>query len=233
MLQRLTTLKKITKSKHFNAYHQDNSLLIQFIFVEFFLLSKTLESIKSLFDTYSYSKKSLPKFLNSLANQLNELVDLNAFEKQEFYQGSVDKLKKYTFFFITNEKTKQDPSVYTHNYKMWLDVLHIYELIKTNQINPCNSIQKFLDLFDSILKSYSFMYEEIKKLLLDYADIENVILFVHRKKDAITKLYGMDFFDTLQTQKGVQSDAKLLLKQLIAKYRKRGFVQLSSVLKHE
>ena len=202
-------------ARNFIAYHQNDSLLFQFILSEF---------LEVFLETQALAKKlhSQEEILRVLTKLVGSSQDMRLFSWNHL-SGQLAKLKNYCSLFLQNaDSHEKEPIALQYNAdKAWIYCLEALDLI--HQTSPdhtasltaiekaCSSLQRFARL--------------IVRLLPQFRDDENVIFFVLRHHEKFDALYGSKFINRLfyrMYPKGPK-EAGFFLTQ---KYLHRGFDNL-------
>lgn len=220
-------------TRHFKAYYQDNSLLIQLMVIELFEIHQHMQLFKSfvngiLRDNIQPMKKCL--------------IHLTGLPEEQVFQPAMSwekcallTLKNYCECFFLNLKnqslTKMRASYYTD--QMVAESLHLLNLILLFQKGKINE-EKVFKLTQSLIQNFSQNFSLFKNLLLKilrkFHENENVIFFLLRKKDLLNKL-----FDQIELKKLFNFFTKRndLIRLLITRFKSRGFDNLLSTIKQE
>jgi hypothetical protein len=220
-------------NQHFNAYYQDNALLIQFALVEFIAAHHLLEQIKALEDQCFISKEAWPHSLKPLLDYFGQLLGSSHHEwlgNSIAPKGYLTKLKNYCWEFSKNAKHKQGLLLYTYTHQTWLVALQNKELLLGIQHAlseqaanaSMRAIKRNLELLQ---KRFNRVSKQILRMTCTFIDNENVLFLLFRKKERLVKIYGDDFLIKL-----AQESKQDIFQLLVQKYAKRGFSHLLATL---
>ncbi len=223
-------------NQHFSAYYEDNSLLIQFIVVEFVHAHQLIFQTKSLMQEHLDSSQVSLTVLHSLRQLLGQL--LGCFPQHEhssfsrWTKGSLTKLKEYSEQFSRNSfhQNKQHVNLHMATHQAWLTAIHYLELINSLCRNPYTQHPEAIlcllpvkRTFNTLQIRFNQVIRSIPRVISDYGDNENVILCLLRKKAQFAEIYGPNFF-----YKHLKWPVKTkeLVKLLTERYQSRGFEAL-------
>lgn len=228
-------LTQIQKSdQDFHAYYHDNSVLIQFVLAEFIMTHQLASQIKQCAQATFPSNQNSAEFVSPLFQQLNQLlgtaVNKEKTSASRWTRGPLTKLKNYCEQFTLNSqhRNKRHVALYTYVHQAWLSAIHNVELLSLFQqtlhvpvaTSMFSSIKRALTHLDQRLNNIS---KQIARILGSYQDNENVLFFILRWKDPLSKIYGADFITHI-FKCFFQTDQVSQL--LIQRYLKRGFEHL-------
>lgn len=227
-------------NRHFNTFYQDNSLLIQFITVEFLQIYHLTYQIKALIQDRLDSLANAETFISSLTEMLTRLVGYLPQQERSslshWTKGSLTKLKEYCEQFSHNSFHQNKEHIHLHMaaYQVWLAAIHHMELLNSLHINPylpqSDVIVLMLPIkraFNALELRFNQVIRSIPRVFSDYYDNENVVLFLLRKRSQLTEIYGVDFlYKRFKWQKKIK-ELILFVKQ---RYQARGFEGLLSTI---
>lgn len=222
--------------QHFNAYYQDNSLLIQFILEEFIATQQLTHELLAHLDSSLNESLSMEVLRDLIKHYLYLLIGTSEKEQglmvSRWTQGPLLRFKYYCEQFSqnTNYQNKDGLSLQHAIYEVWLQGIHILEFTRALH-SPLNSSQKQLPvkikrILSKLRISWKKVVRMIPKLLKIYRTNENVLFFIMRKKESLTTIYGSSFFRQLFKASPKKKDPVSHLIQ--SKYRMRGFEHLLS-----
>lgn len=220
-------------SQHFNAFYDDNSLLVQFIVAEFILANQLTNQIRHLARLLFQSKYPLEQPVISLCQHFNQLLGIDASKGQHtalhWTCGPLTKLKGYCEQLTVNmqHQQKQSLTLYTHVHQAWLSAVRNYELLTILQ--QCVDISVSSSTLLTIKRSLHHLNQSLNhiskfmfRLLTLHKENENILFFLLRKKEILSQIYGSDFIHKIF--KDFPHDE--LSKRVLQKYHKRGFEHL-------
>lgn len=227
---------------HFSAFYEDNSILIQFIVEEFIQSYHLIVQIKSLIQKRLDSNQTLDSLFDSIIPILGQLV--GGFSQQErppfsrWSRGPLTKFKEYCEQFSRNaaHQNKKHVNLHLAAHQTWLKALYNFELLNSLHINPYTPNTKsilFLLSLKRAFHSFQTRFDQISRLLPqvlnEYANNENVILCLFRKKDSLSEIYGRHF---LYKRFKYPVKSSELMEFLIKRYQMRGFEALFPTIQH-
>ena len=225
------TLYAGISARYVNSYHQNNSLLFQFILVEFLeayteiqkldaLCSRTFVPLLNGEDACRETENKLPLIQQTLAKLVGPTRDYMRLFSWDFSEGLLSKLRTYCSLFLQNADTDEKELIAIQHYaeKIWHMCLQATEAL---QEIPEDRPAVFIALEKSSSAMQRFA-KLIARLIHQFKDDENVIFFVMRNYKIFDKLYGARFIIKLFSKiypKGMKDVQQLLVK----KYSERGF----------
>lgn len=224
-------------ARHVNSYHQSNSLLFQFILLEFIEAYTEIQSL----DQLRHRPSPLPQE-GSVAHQPNPLYDpfsmalikLTGSPKDHmrlfswnFSEGLLSKLRSYCTLFLQNVDAHEKELLAIQHYvdKTWQSCMQAIEAIQ----NSPKDRPILLVALDKANAAMQRLAKLIARLIPQFRDDENVIFYVLRHHQIFDQLYGQRFTAKLMGKiypKGLK-EVQLLLTR---KYQERGFDNLTSVI---
>ncbi|WP_075883656.1 hypothetical protein [Candidatus Protochlamydia sp. W-9] len=221
-------------TKHFNAYYQDNSLLIQFVIMEFLNVHQFVCHIQKWMDHQHFPPGKIDYSISPLLHLLNQLLGTHPNQEHitisKWIKGPLTKMKDYCEQFSKNPSlTPSHLKLYDSVYQTWHLANHQMNLLHTFQL--CQMVKAkvtfppyFQRSFKQLLKLFNVTAKQIPKVANLYWNNENVVYFLIRKKEQLVKVYGEEW-----TYKHFKSFAKqnTLLPLLIQRYEQRGFHYLN------
>lgn len=222
--------------RHFSTFYEDNTLLIQFIVVEFIQIYHLTSQIKRLIQNrlnpLSHSDPSAP-FVSPLTEMLIQLVGY--FPQKErpsssyWTKGPLTKFKEYCEKLSLNshQQNKEHRQLHRAAYQIWLSAIHHMELLHSLHLNPyiqnSEAVISLLHLkrtLNTLEARFNQVMHSLPLVLISYSDNENVILCLLRKKAQLSEIYGSDF---LHKQFKWPMKSKELIQLLTKRYQERGF----------
>lgn len=216
-------------ARHVNSFHQNNSLLFQFILNEFLETFNEMQKLdilcsRSLSPLLSHEidcrQKDLHLMQESLIQLLGATKDCMRLLSWNFKEGLLTKLRTYCTLFLLNADTDEKELIaiqyYTdkiwHNCHQAIDALH-------------DLPQDYTSLFLALEKASTAtqrLAKLIARLIPEFKHDENVIFYVLRNHELFDKTYGNRFTLKLFSKifpKGFEEGLLFLVK----KYTERGF----------
>ena len=223
-------------SSHFNSYHDDNSLLIQFMIVEsahsFQLAIKLNTLIQEHFDLQKPSSSLLSDLKRILEQLITHHPQQESSSHSRWTKGSLTKLKEYCELFSRNSshQNKHHTTLHMTAHQALLNAVHLQELLNFVMINPAASdsapllnLEPFKRTFKAFQTQINRLIRHFPKVLKPFLENENVILCLMRTRQSLIQIYGSDFIDK-QFKWPVKS--KKMMDYLCHCYEKRGFETL-------
>lgn len=217
---------------HFNAYYQDNFLLIQFIVNEFLYAHQLANTISQISHQFLSAPYHSAQILELLSQKISELMgNLSPHEHFPFSQwikSPLTQLKDHSKQFSCNTHHQNKSHVLFHLkvHQMWLTAIHLLELIRYFQEPLQNKNQKnshFL-LIKRTFQTFTHSFNQVIRLLplvvRSYIDNENVVYCLLRKREQLNAIYGQTFMSKL-LKKPLAPEK--LLQLLLTRYQARGY----------
>lgn len=222
-------------SRYFNAYYEDNALLIQFIVVEFIQTYHLISEVEDLSKDSLDSIQTIENLLSSLTLIFIELVGSHT--QQEglsltlWTKGCLSKLKEYCEQQSRNTDHQDEHHVTIHMavHQVWLIALHNLELLNAlhpTEIKSPKSAFLLLSLkrnIKSLQTRFKQVVQSIPRLIINFWDNENVLLYLLREKPQLMEIFGSDF---LYKKLKCPIKSNHYVQLLIQRYLARGFDSL-------
>jgi len=217
---------------HFNAYYQDNALLIQFIVAEFIETHQLIHDVIQMSLQVLEAPYQLSYCLMPLCQKVNELIGYCASRQSalasQWIKGPLTQLKSYSEQFSANtyHQNKHHVNLSLGINQLWLATLHFLELLNHLQtaLKKVQEASSYFLLVKRAFQAFQGRANRIPRLILkaltSYIDNENVVYCLLRKKTQLTEIYGHLFMSKLF--KGSLASKKLL-KLLLNRYQARGY----------
>lgn len=227
---------------HFNAFYEDNSILIQFIVEEFIHSHQLTSQIKTLIQERLDSKEtlnSLSLFLIQILRQLiGSLHDQEHSSLSRWTSGSLTKFKEYCEQFSRNSshQNKQHLNLHMAAHQAWLMATSNLEILSSlhtkSYIQDTKSIL-FLHPLKRSLQNLQMRFNQISRtiprILNEFLNNENVIYCLLRKRGLLAEIYGYDLLSKHLKWPKRTSD---LIELLMSHYQARGFEALLPSIQH-
>jgi len=221
---------------HFNAYYEDNSILIQFMMVEFVQTYQLTFQIKTLIQQNlgfsQISQALLPSLIQILRQLIGGIPQQERSSFSRWTNGSLTKFKEHCEQFSRNSlhQNRQHVNLHMAAHHAWLTAIHNFELLNSLSINPYTQNQQSLlrlfplkRSFNTLQIRFNQIIRYIPRVMNDYWNNENVILCLLRKRARFVEIYGSDF---LNKRFKWPVKTKDLVRVLIQRYKSRGFEAL-------
>jgi hypothetical protein len=217
---------------HFNAYYQDNFLLIQFIVTEFIhthQLACEIKQISSHFLTVPYQPTQILETLSLKISQLmGNLSPREHFPFSQWVKSPLTQLKDHSEQFSRNTHHQNKSHVKFHLtvHQLWLAAIHLLELIRYLQESLQNAEEKapYFLLIKRAFQTFNTRFNQVTRLipliLRVYIDNENVVYCLLRKRTQLNAIYGETFISKL-LKKPLAPEK--LLQLLLTRYQARGY----------
>jgi hypothetical protein len=229
--------------RHFSAFYEDNSLLIQFILEEFIQSYQLTLQMKILIQDDLNSRQELSLLSSSLIQLLGQLVGyLPQQERAPFSRwtkGPLTKFKEYCEQLSHNSsyQNKLYSNLHMAAHQAWLTAIHNLELLNYLHISSYTkknqrSILFFHPLqraFHGLQMRFNQIRRYIPRVMSAYWNDENVILCLLRKRALLTEIYGSDF---LYKRFKWPMKTSELIRLLVQRYQARGFEALLPTIQH-
>lgn len=214
-----------------NSYHQNLSLLFQFILTEFIESFAEIKQLTTLCNAPVQSTGSNGHAIFELKSSLMLLVgsSRSALKASPWNseEGLLMKLKMYCALFLQNAEDEGKELIAMQHYidKSWQTCIQAMEILCEK---PFNS-QHFAELIEKALASTQRFSKLIMRLLHQFRDDENVMFFIIKNHKIIDRLYGSRYVYKLMGRlynKGIREVQQLLTK----KYSERGFDKIVTAI---
>lgn len=221
-------------NKTVKAYHQQQHILMQFIWTELILASHHAKEAKKILEKFSSSSNNAGRL--SLMQCLKEHITKLSGSAQDYMRlfswdddGILAKLKNYCAY-LTQYKIGQgkDQSDMSHEAnKAWLFSLEALDCL--NMMSQSKAFLKKNPLSETLIKidrSISRLKNLTARLAMQFRTDENVLFFILRHQEQLDNLHRRGFVKTLMQKmfpKGKQAAQQMLIK----KYSARGFQQFA------
>ena len=225
-------------SLQITTFHQNNSLLFQFILSEFTDCFSALQRINLLYGKMSDSKilqderesltlkykEETEKVLKTLMGACRDHKNLYSWN---FSEGGLSRLKTYCTLFLQNSDTDEKELIALQHYseKIWSTSLNALEVSHTELVDP-STLHAAVEKLSTSMNRFSKI---ISRMILQFRDDENVIFYIVRHHKLFDKLYGHRFVTRLLGRmypKGNKEAQHILIK----KYISRGFENIISII---
>jgi hypothetical protein len=240
-------VKSTQHSKHIpvGTYHENDSLLLQFILSEFLLVYQEISSLHSHFEGFQTAiSKRRPKeqrqdFLDQLIASV-ELLSGASHDTMRLFSwgqegGLLHKLNSYSALFSRRSAPngKLEQTLYRHINQCLLISIQFHDLLLTVNEFPSSQWKNYIEELEALESKIISNGEKFSKLLPKiiqrFSEDENVIFFVLRHCKEFDQLFHEGFVKKILSKldHGTLNDVE---KYLVKQYRKRGFTQLLSVI---
>lgn len=227
------------------SFHENDSLLLQFILSEFLLVYKEIKALDSYYEELKASilkRRPLQQrqdFFKQLITSLETLSGASHDTMRLFSWGQEDgvlhKFNSYAALFYRRSapEGKTEQFFYRAVNQCLLLSIQLHDLAFTVNELPPSKWKDYLDEIEQLEGKIVSNAEKFAKLLSKmvnrFSDDENVIFFVLRHSRDFDELFHVGYTKNLLRKVGSTSLAELE-KSLIKKYRKRGFTQLQPII---
>lgn len=217
--------------QNINVYHQDNTLLFQFI------LSETLGALAEAKKLGKLTSASKQGDITGAATAIRKLVG-SAHDPYRLFswipeEGILPKLKNYCAYFAQNASPHDKALVplYRSTEQAWL-----LSLVCMDDLRLLESQQNLTKQTTHLVKSGKKLFLSIQRLgkivskaIEQYWDDENVVFFVLRNKEQFDEIFGNKFVKQLLKRMypgGIEGARRFLSQQFI----QRGFHHLVPII---
>lgn len=246
----MTNKSPVATEANLNIYSQSTSLLFQFILSEFIVSSKKVQEIERIYDQME-SLLIKQRLEGDVEVYLSELLDLIPtltgsqiviVNEQTFpwthHKGSLNKLRHYCY--LLSHRSPEQIDILNMNVavsKAFHSALQIREVIFSlqRQCEDPNRIPNYVSLYqllDRVIDNMRRASRLILRILIQFKEDENVLLFLLKYKTDFDRLYKTQFVSRILKKmfsKGAE-EAEALLKE---KYAERGFHNLIDSITHQ
>lgn len=225
-----------TPEHKFRSYCKDNSLLIQFMIVEFVHTAQLTAKLSVLSEEYFSAKKpslsGLPHLKQGVAQLLCNYPQQNSSSHSRWTKGPLTKLKEYCQIFSCNSSHQNKPQINLHMaaHQALLNTVHLHELLNSLTVNPSipnsGTLLNLLPIrrtFDTFQARMNQVIRYFPSVLHPFWTNENVLLCLLRKRSWFLDIYGPDFFDK---RFKCPVKAKELYQFLTQRFQERGYDSL-------
>ncbi|MEC7839728.1 MAG: hypothetical protein VX777_06785 [Chlamydiota bacterium] len=236
---------KVKKQHSNTSYHQNDSLLLQFVLSEFLLTYQETINLhtkyKELSTAYAEKKSKSEKIttLRQLIKITEKLTGAshNYMRIFSFHQdgGLLNKLNHYCSLFNRQSPNslKEAHSIYSCVNASWLGCIQLHDCVLALEELPLSRWKEPLEEISVLERKIFWEMSQIPKLLPkligEYSNNENVIFFIVRHHHDFEKLISESFVKNLLNDlydDGVNEAKSFLLRR----YRRRGFEQLIPII---
>lgn len=223
------------QSHYFNAFYQDNSLLLQFIISEFIKTHPFILEINGLVDKHLHPPYPQDIPLDAFLQILRRLVGTLSTDQQQTFpiwaKGLLTKLKEYSEQLPRNShhKDKNHINLRMALHQTWVAAIHCVELLNA-LTHEENSPRKKTELLKALKRNMVALHKRYQQALRYLAGSfkgqlrnENILLCLLRGKAILSQMYGYDY---LHKKLKCPIRDEHFLKVLLSKYRERGFDHL-------
>lgn len=218
-------------NRHYSSYSEDNSLLIQFMIVEFIHTAQLSIKLKSLVQNHLKTNQSLIPILPDIKQVIEQLLrEHPRREGSDSFpgaKGSLVKLKEYCGCFSQNTSHQNKHHLHLHSAanQALLTALHIQETLTVVPLNVHENkrtrssipIRGAMTVFQNKINQ---IIRRFPQALTAFWDNENVVFCLFRLRQSFIDIYGSD---VIAKQFKTPAETKQLMELLCERYRKRGF----------
>lgn len=195
------------------VFHQDISLLFQFIFSEYLITHRELQSLLHLMR----QGKDISSVLLRLTGAVEDYIRLFALS---YHDGSLAKLKSNCAYFMQSEEIPEEEAALMHSHADQAWLLCSECLYKKSE----HLIQEALEQLESFGKI-------LQRMIPYFKGDENVLYFILRHREQLAVPFGPQFVRNCFEQiypEGLNSALKFLLDRYMA----RGFSYLIPIIEN-
>jgi len=219
---------------HYSSYSEDNSLLIQFMIVEFIHTAQLSNKLKCLIQKHLKTNQSLIPIFPDIKQIIEQLIrEHPRREGSDSFpgaKGSLAKLKEYCGFFSHNSSHQNKHHLHLHlaANQALLTALHIQETLTAVPLNVHENkrttssfpIKGAITIFQNKINQ---IIRRFPQALTAFWDNENVVFCIFRLRQSFIDIYGTD---VIAQQFKTPAETKQLMELLCERYRERGFDSL-------
>ncbi len=238
------------KESTLQVYTQSKSLLFQFILSEFLISYQKVEEIEKIYERMEallikerFGANTQP-YLAELLNKIPVLTGSQMVVTNEqslpwtHQKGTLNKLRHYCY--LLSHRVSDDTDILNLNVavsKAFHGTLQTREVIFSlqRQLEDLAQIPNYVALYqllDRMIDNMKRASRLILRILIQFKEDENILLFLIEHKNDFDQLYKTQFLVRILKKmfpKGVEEASKIIQQ----KYQKRGFVQLSDSLTNQ
>ncbi|MFI0434283.1 MAG: hypothetical protein ACH350_00970 [Parachlamydiaceae bacterium] len=225
---------------HFNSFHEDNAILIQFIVEKFIRTHHLTSQMKKLIEERVGSDAPLspPALIQILSEMIGSPQQQEHPSISRWIEGPLTKFKEYCEQFSRNSSHENKCHVHLHMaaHQAWLMAVYNLELLNSLWTNPYIPHSRSSLFYLPIKRSFQTfqirlnqVYRYIPRILHDFADNENVVYYLMRNQRALSEIYKEDFFHK-QFKWSKKSSPAIAL--LVSRYQTRGFEAIPPSIQH-
>lgn len=237
-----------TRPLHSNGYHQNNSLLFQFILSDLIQANRIVKETNQLANRWKqttaapFVQQAGNKLFHMLKASISKLVgssqDYMRIFSWSIENGILAKLKNNCGFFAENSSSEDKNALILQRYanNTWLLCLRCLDIMRAIEhdalvdvLSKAKPLGTYSNILFQTLEKMTLSLQRFSRilirLLLAFKEDENVVFFLLRSKEEVEGLYGPDSVLKLLQQmypRGLQEAGHFLLK----KYASRGFDNL-------
>lgn len=222
-------------NQHFNSYLSCNYLLIQFILTELIrthALTRHLKYLSTHFATSPFTlKELLPQVAHDIMFLLGTSHENNRPWASHWRAGSLAKLKNYSEHLSLNAagQNKVYTQIYEEFFRAWMSCVRCYEIVKSaeREATPFTAASASPVLFSLNRGLITFhanlitVEKLILKTLRHFSANENVLLFLLRRKEDLSAVFGSNNISDI-----LAGNVQFLQQN----YAERGFENLADIL---
>ncbi|MFQ5728816.1 MAG: hypothetical protein ACE5GN_00455 [Waddliaceae bacterium] len=228
---------------HLTTYHDNNSIVMQFILFELINAFDIIDEIESLIpeinlDSSKKFSSSDRENLDSLTASITRLAGYTQKYMRIFTwnlnDGILAKLKNYCSFFATNLKPLDADvmALQRHADRAWINCLEALDQIRAAQrpsSGKAPGLLKLKSALEKMITRLRNLTKVIANICHQFREDENVLFFILSHQEELDRLYKTDFVVILFCKifpKGLADAERLLMK----KFASRGFDHLIPII---
>jgi hypothetical protein len=232
------TLYASISPRHVNSYHGNNSLLFQFILIEFLEAYAEIQKLDSLCSrtptalpkneiSCRQSEKNLHLIQEKLVTLVGATRDYKRLFSWNYSEGILAKLRTYCILFLQNADIDEKELIAIQHYadKIWLNCTQAIDALHEIPTDR-HSLYSSLEKTSSAMQRFA---KQITRQILLFKHDENVVFFILRNHKSFDRLYGNRFVARLFS-KMYPKGLKDALSFLTTKYAERGFDNMLSII---
>lgn len=236
-----------TQPKNFavHAFHQNDSLLLQFILSEYLLAQNQVIDLQNAFLKFQQLlTKSSP--LSTKKHELKQLIATtellsgSSFDTMRLFSWGHEssllyKLNGYCALFSHQyeSKSQTEQTLYRYVNQQWLTCIQLHDTLHTFLDDSPKNWKIYMEeigvFVDKIYKLGDRFKKLLPKVISPYAKDENVLFFIVRHHSDFDKLFGLGYTKSLLKKVSLKPIEELK-KMISRRYNNRGFTQILPII---
>lgn len=224
---------------HLTSYHDEVSLVAQFILHEIIQSMKETREIMSLLEKAPKTRSNISKAIKLILQSMIKLSGSNDWGTmrlftRNFSSGTLVKLKNYCAFFIGKVGGSEDYLMEAAE-RSWICSLQALDIIH-HLNNQASLTPKELSALGGVIEKMSHcilnIAQQFSQLIVQFRQDENILYFILRFHLELDNLYGDNFCFRL-LEKMYPKGKNSVESYLCRKYTQRGFTnQIPEIKRH-
>ncbi len=202
-----------------------DSVLFQFILIEFLRAHKELNTLENLYN--EQTRISSDGSLQSLLQAAKIFTGCTPIPgKVQFWQqelGTMAKLRKYSFYFQQESQQKELLNLKNLARKGWLLSIELSDVAENSL-----GLKHFGRSLAKVIKTVHSLQQPVMKLITQFSDDENVVLFLVSHQRPLDSIFGEAF--TIKQLQAMHNSIHESAQFLIKSFSMRRFDQLLPII---